>query len=270
MTAAAKSVINPAAKKPANLTLVETEATLVNKITDALREDVLMGALTPGQRIPESAIAARFKVSRTPAREALRLLAAEGVVALRSHRGAEVPEYSLRLITDTIELVERLESAAGEIACRRVSDDEIRWLDFMTREMVAAYQADDRVSYYNLNRRIHYAIVAATRNSALINAYRDYNARLFRVRFVALHPNKKLWREAVREHRDMVKLLKNRDGAALGALLRGHMSHAWRRAGHDPAGDFAARARAAPRGPARTPSLTRPRQGQAGVTSKGA
>ena len=237
---------HPAPASPAHLTLVDDSATLVHKITATLREDVLTGTLAPGRRIPESAIAARFHVSRTPAREALRLLAAEGVVVLRANRGAEVPAYSLRLITDTIELVERLEAAAGEIACRRVSEDEIRRIDNMTREMTAAYRADDRVSYYNLNRRIHYAIVAATRNSALVSAYREYNARLFRVRFVALHPHKKLWRGAVDEHRAMVKHLKHRDGAALGALLRGHMSHAWRRAGHDPAGDFAAPRHASP------------------------
>ena len=213
--------------------------TTVGRIADALREDVLTGKFPPGRRIPESAVAARFKSSRTPVREALRLLAAEGVVALRPHRGAEVPEYGLRMILDAIELVERLEAAAGEIACRRISDEEVRWIEFMTREMGAACQAGDRVRYYNLNRRIHYAIVAATRNSALVAAYREYNARLFRVRFVALQPRAKLWREAMREHREMVKLLKKRDGPALAALLRGHMSHAWRRAGHDPARDFA-------------------------------
>ena len=214
-------------------------ATLVGQIADALREEALTGTLPPGRRIPESAVAARFNASRTPAREALRLLAAEGVVTLHPHRGAEVPEYGLRMILDAIELVEHLESAAGEIACRRISDEELRWIEFMTREMAAAHQSGDRVSYYRLNRRIHYAIVAAARNSALVAAYREYNARLFRVRFVALRPSAKLWREAMREHRQMVKLLKSRNGPALAALLRGHMSHAWRRAGHDPARDFA-------------------------------
>lgn len=217
-----------------------SSATLVGQIADALREEALTGKLPPGRRIPESAVAARFKSSRTPAREALRLLAAEGVLALHPHRGAEVPEYGLRMILDAIELVEHLEAAAGEIACRRISDEEIRWIEFMTREMSAAHQSGDRVGYYNLNRRIHYAIVAASRNSALVSAYREYNARLFRVRFVALRPSAKLWRDAMREHREMVRLMKKRDGPALAALLRGHMSHAWRRAGHDPARDFAA------------------------------
>lgn len=214
-------------------------ATLVEQIADTLREEVLTGKFPPARRIPESAVAARFRSSRTPAREALRLLAAEGVLVMHPHRGAEVPEYGLRMILDAIELVEHLEAAAGEVACRRISDEETRWIEFMTREMSAAHQSGDRVGYYSLNRRIHYAIVAATRNSALISAYREYNARLFRVRFVALRPSAKLWREAMREHREMVKLLKNRDGPALAALLRGHMSHAWRRAGHDPARDFA-------------------------------
>ena len=236
-------------KKSARPAPADAAATLVGQIADALREDVLTGALPPGRRIPESAVAARFKSSRTPVREALRLLAAEGVVALHPHRGAEVPEYGLRMILDAIELVERLEAAAGEIACRRVSDEEIRWIDFMTREMGAAHQSDDRVSYYNLNRRIHYAIVAAARNSALIAAYRDYNARLFRVRFVGLRPSAKLWREAMREHREIVRLLKKRDGPAQAALLRGHKSHAWRRAGHDPARDFASDAAARPAPP---------------------
>ena len=214
--------------------------TLVGQIACALREEVLTGKFPVGQRIPETAVAARFKSSRTPVREALRLLAAEGVVTLHPHRGAEVPEYGLRMILDAIELVERLEAAAGEIACRRISDEEVRWIEFMTREMSAAHQSGDRVGYYNLNRNIHCAIVAATRNSALVSAYREHNIPLFRVRFVALRPAAKMWREAMSEHREMVKLLKKRDGPALAALMRGHMSHAWRRAGHDPARDFAA------------------------------
>ena len=99
--------------------------------------------------------------------------------------------------------------------------------------MRAAFDVADRLAYYRLNREIHSAIVAAGRNPVLAREHTQINARLFRVRFA---PNVKtgLWQQAMAEHEAMVTALRARDGERLAAILKDHLSHAWRRSGHDP------------------------------------
>lgn len=212
------------------------EEHLFEQIAGQLREKILTGEYAPGARISEREVAESFHVSRTPAREALRLLHREGAVRLFPNRGAQVPEYGKRMLLHTIEFVEYLEACAGELSCRRINEEEIRWIEFLTAEMSAAHAAADRLQYYNLNKRIHDAIVAAARNNVLAAEYKKYNARLYRVRFA---PNQSIKgrNTAMREHAQMVRLLKARDGIALARLLRGHLSHAWRRSGFDPTRD---------------------------------
>lgn len=218
---------------------VDEEEHLFEQIAETLREKILTGEYEPGGRLSEREIAEQFGVSRTPAREALRLLHREGAVRLYPNRGAQVPEYGRRMLLRTIEFVEYLEACAGELSCRRITSEEAQWIDFLTREMAVADAAGDRLQYYKLNKRIHDAIVDAAGNNFLAAEYKKYNARLYRVRF-APNQNPKGRRTAMREHKQMVELLKKRDGEALARLLRGHLSHAWRRSGFDPAGaDFA-------------------------------
>lgn len=212
----------------------EENGHLFEQIAERLREQILTGEYRPGDRISEKKVAESFSISRTPAREALRILHREGAVRLYPNRGAYVPEYDRRMILDAIEMVEYLESAAGELSCRRISEEEAQWIEFLTKKMADAHRNGDRLQYYKLNRRIHESVVAATRNHALVAEYKKYNARLYRVRFAPNH-NSEGWRGAMREHVKMSELLASRDGDKLSALLRKHLSHAWRRSGFDPA-----------------------------------
>ena len=212
------------------------EIHLFEQIAERLREQILTGKYSPGDRISEKQVAEIFSVSRTPAREALRILHREGVVRLYPNRGACVPKYDRRLILDTIEVVEYLESMAGELSCRRITSEETQWIEFLTEKMSAAHKDGDRIQYYKLNRRIHESIVAAARNHALFAEYKKYNARLYRVRF-APNQNDEGWRDAMREHVRMAKLLAARDGEELAVLLQKHLSYAWHRFGFDPAVD---------------------------------
>ena len=212
----------------------EEDGHLFEQIAERLREQILTGEYRPGDRISEKQVAESFSISRTPAREALRILHREGAVRLYPNRGAYVPEYDRRMILDAIEMVEYLESAAGELSCRRITEEEVQWIEFLTQKMAIAHREGDRIEYYKLNRRIHESIVAATRNQALISEYKKYNARLYRVRF-APNQNTEGWRDAMHEHDEMTKLLALRDGEKLSTLLRKHLSHAWRRFGFDPA-----------------------------------
>ncbi len=208
---------------------------LPQRIAEAIREKILTGALEPGQRVPERVLTEEFKVSRTPLREAMRMLTADGLLTLEPNRGAVVAAHSDAVIRGSIEFVELIESAAGALACERATDEEIRDVAALTYEMKAAFLRGDRIEYYRLNSRIHRAIVAASHNRVIQRQHEIVNARLYRIRFM---PNAKQerWQAAMAEHEAIVEALMARDAPRLSKILREHLSHAWRRFGFDPQG----------------------------------
>lgn len=209
---------------------------LADGIADVLRSRILYGDYVPGERISERKITEEFRVSRTSARDALRILHMEGALEMLPNRGALVPHYANRLIEDTIEVVEYLEAAAGALACRRINEEQVDRIDAMTQTMQQALRSKDRVKYYQLNKQIHEAVVTSSGNSVLAGDYKKYNGRLYRTRFLPGDSDTNI-ASAMQEHLQIVCLLRRRDGAALSTLLANHLSHAWRRAGIYPANE---------------------------------
>jgi len=219
--------------------LAEFEAapgSLSERIAECIRSRILYGEYEAGKRILEREVTQEFSVSRAPVREAFRILHMEGVLEVLPGRGALVPLYDRGLIESTIEFVEYMEAAAGELACRRISNEQIDGIARLTEEMQGKLAQHDRLGYYALNKQIHEEIVRSSNNSVLIADYIKYNGRLYRTRFLPGDNDKNIV-SAMQEHIKIVELLRSRDGAALSVLLANHLSHAWRRAGVYSAGD---------------------------------
>lgn len=195
-------------------------------VVDALRELILEGELEPMSRINEVELCERFGISRTPLREAIKLLAAEGLLVLLPNRGARVVALSETEIAEILQVVGALEGAAGELACERITSDELAVIEAATDAMVGARKAGDYPAYFARNREIHEAIMAAARNSALQSTYRSLSGRVQRARFSA-HKTDEQWARAIDDHNLMVMFLRRRDGAALGQLLRDHLKSKW-------------------------------------------
>lgn len=195
-------------------------------VVDALRELILEGELEPRSRINEVALCERFGISRTPLREAIKLLAAEGLLELLPNRGARVVALSETEIRDILHVVGALEGAAGELACERITAAELKVIEEANEAMVAAWKARDYPGYFALNRKIHDAIMAAAGNSALQSTYRSLSGRVQRARFSA-HKTEEQWAHAIDDHNLMVLLLRRRDGAALAQLMRDHIRSKW-------------------------------------------
>lgn len=195
-------------------------------VVDALRELILEGELEPMSRINEVELCERFGISRTPLREAIKLLAAEGLLVLLPNRGARVVALSETEIAEILQVVGALEGAAGELACERITSDELAVIEAATDAMVGAWKAGDYPAYFARNREIHEAIMAAARNSALQSTYRSLSGRVQRARFSA-HKTDEQWARAIDDHNLMVMFLRRRDGAALGQLLRDHLKSKW-------------------------------------------
>ncbi|GJE79713.1 GntR family transcriptional regulator [Methylorubrum thiocyanatum] len=195
---------------------------LHDEVADRMRELINEGELEPRARVNESELTERFGISRTPLREAIKILATEGLLELLPNRGARVASISRTELEEMIEVIAGLEATACELACRSVTEEELAKIETMHREMVVAWQARDEASYFRLNREIHEAIMLASRNTKLRSLYLGLTGRIQRSRYSA-HQTEAQWAQAVEEHDQMIPLLRARDGDGLAALMRRHI-----------------------------------------------
>jgi len=193
-------------------------------VAQRLRALIVEGGIAPGQKLNERELAERLQVSRTPLREALKLLTAEGLVEHQPNRGAIAVQLSADDVAHAFELMATLEGMSGELACVRISDEELAELQALNFEMRAHHARRDLPAYYRLNARIHQAINRAARNPVLSEVYDRLNARLQALRFSSNFDADK-WDAAVRDHDAMIEALLARDGPKLRRILVAHMQH---------------------------------------------
>jgi DNA-binding GntR family transcriptional regulator len=140
---------------------------------DALRTAIIEGEFRPGERIIEQSVAADLRLSRTPVREAVRMLAADGLVIVTRHRGAIVRPLERADVLDLYELRARLESYAAELASSRAQEADIAEIETGIREFDAAMSRDDLDAldktrlYSQANGRVHTAIIEASGHARL-------------------------------------------------------------------------------------------------------
>lgn len=197
---------------------------LTDRVAARLRTLLIEGRIAPGAKLNERVLAAQLCVSRTPLREAIKLLAVEGLVDLLPNRGAVAVMLTEADIVHTFEVLARLEAMSGELAAERIGEAELAELRALHYEMLAAYSRRDLSNYYRLNAAIHGAINAAAKNPVLAATYSRINARVQSLRF-RTNQNEAKWKLAVSEHERMIEALAARDGAALGRVLAEHLLH---------------------------------------------
>ena len=206
---------------PVNLVSIQPQM-LHEAVVAQLQRMIVEGALAPGTRLNERLLCDRLGVSRTPLREAFRVLAEQGLVSLLPNRGAVVLQLSTQDIAETFEVIAGLESMSGELACARITEEEVNELRALHFEMLACHAMRDLPGYYRLNYRIHDGINKAARNDVLRRTYTTINSRLQALRFRSNFDRDK-WDEAVREHCAMIEALDARDGPTLASVLKAHV-----------------------------------------------
>ena len=195
---------------------------LHQEVTTRLRQRIVEGQIAPGAKLNERELSEQLHVSRTPLREAIKMLAAEGLVELLPNRGAVAASLGVQDVADTFEVIAGLEGQSGELAAQRITDAERAEIRALHYEMLAAHTRRDLSTYYRLNAQIHALINAAARNPVLTQTWRNVNARLQALRFRSNFDEAK-WLRAVKEHDRMVELLDARDAPALRDLLVQHL-----------------------------------------------
>lgn len=202
--------------------------TLHDQVANRIRDLIIEGYLEPGSRIDETRLIEQLEVSRTPFREALRTLAAEGLVIIRPSRGAVVRKLTPQDVFSMLEVLAHLEKLAGKLTCERASDDEIAALIALHEEMLELYEKRERLAYYKLNQEFHSRLSELSANETLQDMQRNIQARLKRIRFIG---NRKpdYWAAAVAEHEQMAEALSRRDGDELGEIMACHLMNTWER-----------------------------------------
>jgi DNA-binding GntR family transcriptional regulator len=193
-------------------------------VAQRLRTMIVEGELGAGEKLNERELAERLNVSRTPLREALKLLTAEGLVEHQPNRGTIVLQLTVDDVGHAFEVMAALEGLSGELACARITDAEVAELAALNFEMRAHHARRDLSAYYRVNAAIHRAINRAARNPVLSQTYDRLNARLQALRFRSNFDSDK-WDVAVREHDAMIDALAKRDGPRLRRILTEHLQH---------------------------------------------
>jgi DNA-binding GntR family transcriptional regulator len=197
---------------------------LAAELADRLRAMIVEGEMTPGARISEKELCARFAVSRTPLREALKVLAREGLVALTPNRGAAVSELTMADLEQAFPIMGALEALAGELACRHATAEEVAAIRSAHEAMATAREDGDRARYLILNDQFHAALAAAARNPTLTETQSSLDRRIRRGRRRASVSDAR-WAQAISEHGEIVEALEARDATRLAATLRRHIEN---------------------------------------------
>ena len=197
---------------------------LNEEAADRLRDLIVQGRLAAGVRLNERLLTAELGVSRTPLREAFKVLATEGLVELLPNRGAIVSQMDPVRLSESLAVMGALEALAGELACRSATDAQINEVRALHYEMLAYHARGDLAGYFKFNQAIHLKIVKYSGNTVLYNIYRQMNGNVRRARYMA-NLSKERWDAAVREHDAILAALGARDVKRIKALLSDHLAH---------------------------------------------
>jgi DNA-binding GntR family transcriptional regulator len=199
-----------------------TRTSLHRELVDRLQLLIIGGELEPGIKVPEKDLCAQFGVSRTPLREALKVLASDGLVRLEPNRGAWVTKVTISEVEEVFPVLGALDALSGKLACQNITDVEIDAVRTLHAQMIQSYERRDLDSYFSINQKIHRAILDAARNETLATSCQALSLRMQRARYLA-NMTEGRWYEAVQEHEKILKFLVARDGKQLAETLLAHM-----------------------------------------------
>jgi DNA-binding GntR family transcriptional regulator len=212
---------------PATESLARSRGSLTAMAVNRLRDLIVTGELRPGQRISERSILEGQKdLSRTPVREALKILESEGLIQLKPNRGAFVTKLSMDHIDAEIELLIGLEGIAAMLSCSRITDVELAEITRLHQAMISSFENQNLLLYFETNQHTHQLIVDGAHNPALSRIYKAECLHIRRYRYAGNLEHAR-WHDATREHEQILAALTNRDGLLLRELLRAHHANGW-------------------------------------------
>ena len=197
---------------------------LRDAVFETLREAILKGVLSPGQHLMEMQLAYQLGVSRTPVREAIRMLELEGLVNMVPRKGARVAAISEKSLCDVLEVRRVLEELSVRLACTRMERDGLEKLDAINQQFIRACQSDDVVQIARIDESFHAVIYEAADNAKLLQLLNQMQNQMYRYRieYIKLKERRQI---LVEEHKKIIHSLARRDAEAATEATRAHIAH---------------------------------------------
>ena len=206
-----------------NLTLnMDAYLPLRDVVFNTLREAILKGELKPGERLMELQLAAKLGVSRTPIREAIRMLEQEGLAVTIPRRGAEVAKMTEKDMNDVLQVREALDELAVSIACELITEEELEKLEKATEAFEKALGTGDIKQIADADIEFHDIIYQASRNPKLVNILNNLREQIYRYRIQYLKDEKN-YTNLLDEHREILEGLTNKDKELVESSMRRHV-----------------------------------------------
>ena len=197
------------------------------EVTARLRSLIVESYIKPGERVPELEISKDMGVSRTPIREALKVLASEGLVELLPLRGAVVKSFSAKDAADMLEVMGMLESFAAQKACQ-AEQKRIDHVLAMHEKMKVLYTKGKRPEYFELNQKIHDALVDMADNESLTMVHNTLSKRMRSLRYSG-NSTPDHWRGALDDHELIAQALEQRDAKKMKKAVEAHFENTIKR-----------------------------------------
>jgi DNA-binding GntR family transcriptional regulator len=197
--------------------------TLAETIRQKLADDILRGVYAPGARLDEHGLAKRFRLSRTPVREALRQLTTAGLVDMRPHRGAIVSLPSESALAEMFEAMGELESSCARLAAQRMSPADRVKLELAHRNCAEAVSRGDKVSYRTLNFKFHDVIYRGAHNEFLAATTTAIRQRIAPFRRAQFEIQDRLTK-SYEEHDAIMRAILRGDAETAAKVMRAHVN----------------------------------------------
>lgn len=193
-------------------------------VFNTLRDAILKGELEPGEHLMEVQLAGKLGVSRTPIREAIRQLQAEGLVVMTPRKGAVVAEITKEDLTDVLEVRKTLEKFAVELACININDEELKSLHQCHEIFKAALEQKDLTDIANKDEGFHDVIYSATRNKRLIQILNNLREQIYRYRLEYIKDDEK-WFTLIDEHDKLIRAIEEKDVEIAKEVIEAHINN---------------------------------------------
>lgn len=201
-----------------------SQHSLHDELLDRLKRMIISGHFVPGEKIPERQLCDQFGVSRTPLREALKVLAAEGLVDLAPNRGAIIANLSQEELEQVLPISAAVEMLMGELACENITATQIEEIEVLQEQIADSYAKGDRARFVSVSQAIHEKIVTASQNPLLANIY---DTLFFQIGWTRLmsHLPEDAYAKLLDDHEQILAALHNREGQRLAATLKAYFEH---------------------------------------------
>jgi len=198
---------------------------LSKKVYKILKKEIIKGSFKPGDKVLENKIAEQMGISRTPVREAIRVLAAEGFVTLNPNQGIVVRSVSAENIREILQIHSVLEGLAARLFCEVINEENLKELENYVNKMEKLANKKDTLAYSEVDLQFHELIVNNSRNKRLMQMRKNMSDQAQRYRISSLRIPRR-FKESLKEHQNILEAFKTKDAKKADSISQKHIQNA--------------------------------------------